>query len=476
MKTIRTRFAPSPTGFMHVGGVRTALFAWLLAVQNDGVFILRIEDTDKKRQEEGSIEHIMESLRWLGIEWGEGPDVSGDHGPYLQSERLDRYKKLVEKLLSEDKAYVDTSTPEQVNAWRKEAQANKQPFLFRNHRDKAKSTEDWDGDKPVRLEIKELRRVEWHDIVRGDLSAGEEALDDFVIMKADGFPTYNFAHVVDDHDMEISHVIRGEEFIASTPKFIVLHEALGYDLPQFATAPPILNQNGGKKLSKRDGAKDVLEYRDEGYTVSGVANFLASMGWNDGTEQEVFTVAELINSFSLERVQKSGAKFDDERLDWLNGHHIRNMSTDDLYSGINAKFWPESAKTFDDDYKKAVLSLIKERLKFYKEIPNLSSFFFEEPNQNIELLVNSKIDQPTATKFLQTIHNTLASNDFTDESLEQTLREQVETLETRPGILFKLIRSAVTGSQFAPGLFETMRVLGRERSLQRIQAAIYSLG
>ena len=320
-RTIVTRFAPSPTGFMHVGGIRTALYAWAFARKHGGTFILRIEDTDKEREVAGSIIHIIESLKWLGIEWDEGPEVGGVHAPYIQSERLDLYKKYAELLIEKGYAYADPFTQEQVAAFREEAEKEGKPFLFRNYR--PETTEKWDGTKPLRFKTPTIKSYAWHDEVRGDLSAGEEALDDFILIKSDGYPTYNFAHIVDDIEMGVTHVMRGEEFIASTPKFLSVYDALGVVPPKFVTLPPILGEGGNKKLSKRDGAKDVLEYRTEGYVPETLVNFLAFLGWNPGDEREVLTSEEFIAVFDIDRVGRSGAQWNDEKLDWLNKEHLK---------------------------------------------------------------------------------------------------------------------------------------------------------
>jgi glutamyl-tRNA synthetase len=262
MKITRTRFAPSPTGFMHVGGVRTALFAWLLARQDKGQFLLRLEDTDKTREVAGSAEHIMESLHSLGLQWDEGPDIGGPHAPYRQSDRLDIYKEWAYKLIEKGRAYADPYSPDEVDKFRDEAKASKQPFLYRNHR--PEFPPEWDGNQPLRFKS-EPKAYQWHDAVLGDLSAGEEAVDDFILIKSDGFPTYNFCHIIDDLLMEITHVIRSQEFIASVPRYLNLYDALGIKWPILATLPYVMGPDGKKKLSKRDGAKDILEYIRGGY-------------------------------------------------------------------------------------------------------------------------------------------------------------------------------------------------------------------
>jgi glutamyl-tRNA synthetase len=257
MKQVRTRFAPSPTGFLHVGGIRTALFAWLIARQNNGQFILRLEDTDKAREVKGSEQHIIDSLNALGLNYDEGVGKDGQYGPYRQSERLDSYKKWAQKLIDSGRAYTDPYTTEEVQAFRDQAQKDKKPFLYRNHR--PNNPPSWDGTKPLRFKS-DPKEYNWHDEVMGDLHSGSEVIDDFILIKSDGYPTYNFAHIIDDTEMEISHIIRGQEFIASQPNYLNLYEALEIEPPKIATVPHILGPDGKKKLSKRDGAKDVLDY------------------------------------------------------------------------------------------------------------------------------------------------------------------------------------------------------------------------
>ncbi|OVE78609.1 glutamate--tRNA ligase, partial [bacterium G20] len=354
-KSVRTRFAPSPTGYLHVGGVRTALFAWLVAKQANGQFILRIEDTDRSRHVEESEQHIIDSLAWLGID--------SDKKPVRQSERLNIYKQWAQKLIDSGRAYADVNTPEDLERLRQKAKEQKRPFLFRDHRPDAPLP--WDGSQPLRFKS-EPKDYKWHDEVMGDLSAGPEAIDDFIIIKSDGFPTYNFAHIIDDYEMKISHVIRSQEFLPSVPKFLNLYEALEIEPPKLATLPYVMGPDGQKKLSKRDGAKDILDYKREGYLPEAIINFLATLGWNDGTEQEIFSVEELITKFDLSRVQRSGARFDEQRLLWMNGHYIRELPLDELTKKAE-DFWPETVKDSDPTYKKAVLGLVQERLKFLAE-------------------------------------------------------------------------------------------------------------
>ena len=475
MKITRTRFAPSPTGFMHVGGVRTALFAWLVAKQANGKFLLRLEDTDKNREVAGSAEHIMESLRWLGLEWDEGPDIGGSHEPYLQSERLDIYKQWAEKLIASGRAYADPYTKEELETFRVDAQKNKQPFLYRNHR--PENPPVWDGSQALRFKS-DPKVYHWKDAVLGDLSAGAEAVDDFILIKSDGYPTYNFCHIVDDELMEITHVIRSQEFIASVPRFLNLYDALSIDWPIFATLPYVMGADGKKKLGKRDGAKDILDYRKDGYLPETMINFLATLGWNDGSEQEIFSVKELIEKFSLARVQRSGAAFDEQRLLWMNGSHIRGISLDDLFDRTKS-YWPEQSNQKNDDYKKSVLGLIQERLKYFAEIPELTTFFFEDLPINLELITSNKqlkkLDNQQLKTYLQKALEVLTDSDFSVNNLSDTLNKLLETTGEKPGILFSLIRIATTWAPASPGLADTLCVLGKETTLRRIRASISSI-
>lgn len=472
--TTRTRFAPSPTGYLHVGGIRTALFAWLIARHDNGQFILRLEDTDKNREVEGSADHLIKSLRALGLEYDEGPDVDGPHGPYRQSERLAIYKEWAQKLIDAGRAYADPYAAEEVQKFREQAQAAKKPFLYRNHR--PENPPEWDGTSPLRFKS-EPKAYEWHDEVMGDLHSGPEVIDDFILIKSDGYPTYNFAHIVDDALMEITHVIRGQEFISSMPNYLNLYEALTIEHPIFATMPHIMNEQGNKKLSKRDGAKDVLDYIRDGYLPETLFSFIATLGWNDGTEQEVFTRDELIQKFSLDRVQKSGARFDEKRLLWMNGQFIRELTVDDLWSRV-ADFWPPEASGADEAYKRLVLTLAQDRLKTLCDLPILTSYFFASPTPNWTMIDTNKqltkIDRSRQIELLRAAAHALESTDFTAEALQQTLNQLLEQTGEKPGTLFSLIRYALTWAPFSPALPETMEVLGRDQTLSRLQASINS--
>lgn len=477
MKTVRTRFAPSPTGYLHVGGIRTALFAWLLAKQNNGQFILRLEDTDKKREVTGSDQHIIDSLRALGINYDEGPDIGGAYGPYRQSERLDSYKNWAQKLIDNGRAYTDPYTPEEVQAFRDEAQKAKKPFLYREHR--PKQSPDWDGAQPLRFKS-DPKAYAWHDEVMGKLQAGPEVIDDFIIVKSDGFPTYNFAHIIDDAEMDITHVIRGQEFLASVPNYLNLYEALGIKPPILATMPHIMGPDGKKKLSKRDGAKDVLDYIKAGFLPEAMVNFIASLGWNDGTEQEIFTVQELITKFSLGRVQRSGARFDELRLLWMNGAHIRQKSLDELYDLFEkGNFWPGEAAKYPADYKKQVLGAVQERLKYLAELPELTKFFFADLPVDPALIENNKqlkkFNKAGLKSLLEKSRAELEGSDFSADDLTRRLNALLETTGQKPGVLFSLIRIATTQAAASPALAETLSILGKEVSIDRINAQIQAL-
>jgi glutamyl-tRNA synthetase len=472
MSDIRTRFAPSPTGYLHVGGIRTALFAFLVARQANGKFVLRFEDTDKKREVAGSAEHLIASLTAIGINYDEGPDIGGAYGPYVQSERLNHYKQWAQKLIDAGRAYADPYSSAEVQAFRDEATAAKRAFRYRDYR--PENPPAWDGSTPLRFKS-EPKSYTYHDEVMGETTTSPEVVDDFILIKSDGYPTYNFAHIVDDAEMQITHVIRGQEFISSMPNYLALYEALGFDHPIFAHMPHIMNEQGNKKLGKRDGAKDVLDYLRDGYLPETMMSFIATMGWNDGTEQEVFTRDELIEKFSLDRVQKSGARFDEKRLLWMNGQFIRELSLDDLWARV-ADFWPVEANGADETYKRQVLTLAQDRLKTLADLPILTSYFFAEPTPDWSMIDSNKqlgkMERSRHIELLNAAQTALESTDFNPESIQQTLNNLLEQTGEKPGTLFSLIRFAITWAPFSPALPETMTVLGRDKTLARLQSAI----
>jgi glutamyl-tRNA synthetase len=478
MTDVRTRFAPSPTGLLHVGGVRTALFAWLVARQANGQFILRIEDTDQAREVEGSAQHLITSLKALGITYDEGPDIGGPYAPYLQSQRLDSYKRWAQTLIDNGRAYADPYSTEEIQLFREEAKAAKKAFLYRDHRPDSLDIESrvWDGTVPLRFKS-EPKSYEWHDEVMGDLHSGPEVIDDIILIKSDGFPTYNFAHIIDDTEMKISHVIRGQEFLSSQPNYLNIYEALDISRPIFATMPHILGESGNKKLGKRDGAKDVLDYLRDGYLPETMINFIASLGWNDGTEQEIFTRDELIKKFSLERVQKSGARFDEQRLLWMNGQHIRALSLDDLYERVS-DFWPKSAHNATIESKKQVLSLVQDRLKTLADLPTITDYFFTEPVPHWSMLSDnkqlSKLSNDDIKDLLIAAKDALQMSTFDPDSVQRTLNTLLDTTGQKPGILFSLIRLAVSWAPFSPVLHETLSVIGKARTIARLDQTLDS--
>lgn len=475
-RKVVTRFAPSPTGFMHVGGVRTALFAWLFARKNNGTFILRIEDTDKAREVEGSAAHIIEALRWLGLEWNEGVDIGGPHAPYLQSKRLDSYIKYTQILLEKGLAYPDPYTEEELEVLRKKAEDEKRPFLFRDHRPEV--VEKWDGKKPVRFKVPEIKRYEWHDMVYGDLSAGPEALDDFILIKGDGYPTYNLAHIIDDLEMGVTHVIRGNEFISSVPKFLALYDALEIPWPTFATLPPIMAPDGKKKLGKRDGAKDMLAYRDEGYLPNAMMNFLAYLGWNPGDEREIMTPSELIESFSLERIHHAGAKLNDEKLDWTNKEHIKLLSNEE-FSSMASKFVPDAykSKLAPGPLATQIFAILKERITKFIDVKNIFEngefdFFFDTPSYDFQILIPKKgTKESTKAHFGKLIEllSGVEEHDWTVDSIKNAVWDYAS--EMGRGEVLAPMRVALSGLLQSPDPFSIAFAIGKDESISRLKYA-----
>ena len=467
--TIRTRFAPSPTGYLHVGGIRTALFAFLVARQAGGQFILRLEDTDKKREVPGSAEHLIASLKSLGLQYDEGPDIGGPFAPYKQSERLEVYRQWAQKLIDAGRAYADPYTADEIQAFRDQATAHKQAFLYRHYR--PDNPPAWDGTQPLRFKT-EPKEYHYHDEVMGDITTNAEVVDDFILIKSDGYPTYNFSHIVDDAEMQVTHVIRGQEFISSMPNYLALYDALGLNHPVFAHMPHILNEQGNKKLGKRDGAKDVLDYIRDGYLPETLDSFIATMGWNDGTEQEVFTMDELITKFSLDRVQRSGARFDEKRLLWMNGHFVRELPLDELINRAEY-FWPESAKKHPEDYKRRVLALAQDRLKTLKDLPMLTSYFFETPTPQPQLILDNKqlkkLSASEINNLLEQVKTSFeACDDWQPDALQVRLNQLLEQTSQSPAVLFSLVRIVTTWAPFSPQLNDTLSLLGRDRTLDRL--------
>lgn len=474
MEHVVTRYAPSPTGFQHIGGIRTALFAYLFAKKNGGTFILRIEDTDKNREVDGAIQHTIDALNWLGIEYDYGPDKPGSIGPFLQSERLDMYRRYATTLLEKGLAYPDPYTSEEVEAFRAQADAEKRPFLFRNHR--PETFLEWDGVTPLRFKVPEVKRMEWHDVVRGKLSAGEEMLDDFIILKGDGFPTYNFAHIIDDYEMGVTHVMRGEEFVSSTPKFISLYEALEIPIPQLVTLPPIMGPDGKKKLSKRDGAKDLLEYRTDGYLPEAMRNFLALIGWNPGGEQELFVGDELAKAFSLERIQKSGGAFNEDKLKWMNKEYIAKLSQEERV-GYFIDGLPEETKNlpqYSTERARKLAPTALERVHNQVEIKEAAeageyTWAFAVPEVLKELLKWKNDDSyEQVLPRLEKARELLQGADFSSpDTIKEALWSYAE--EVGKGEVLWPLRVALTGRERSPDPFTCAYILGQDEVISRIE-------
>lgn len=479
-RPVVTRFAPSPTGFMHIGGVRTALFAYLHARKHSGTFILRIEDTDKAREVAGSIDHIRESLGWLGLTYDYGPNKPGPWGSCIQSERLPAYLSYAQTLIDKGLAYADPYTPDEVETFRAQAAAEKRPFLMRDFR--PSQTEPWDGTKPLRLKVPEIKRYTWHDVVRGELSAGEEALDDVVLIKADGYPTYNFAHIVDDHEMGVTHIMRADEFISSTPKFLSIYEALGITPPEFVTLPPILREDRTKKLGKRDGAKDILEYRTEGYTPEAMMNFLALTGWNPGTEQEFFTTAELITTFDITRIQKAGAVVNEDKLLWLNKQHLVHL-TDEAYFLylLESKATHPLLTSEHADTLRALVPLIRERTHARSEFDDALvageyDFAITDPQYETTLLQWKKDSSVDAARprLLEVINLLEKLADWSVDSIKGVLMHYAEAVGK--GEVLWPTRVALSGKAQSPDPFTIMYVIGKDTTIRRLQTACAKIG
>ena len=475
--TVRVRFAPSPTGLPHVGNVRTALFNWLLARHHGGKFILRIEDTDVNRKVEGAVEAIMDGLRWLGLDWDEGPEVGGPLGPYFQSQRLDLYQSLAAKLIAQGSAYWCYCSSERLEAMRAEQTRNHQPPRYdRRCRDLSPSEGPSNGSGAVvRFKTPLSGQTSFHDLIRGDISFDNADLDDFVLLKSDGYPTYHLANVIDDHFMEITHIMRADEWLSSTPRHCLLYEALGFDRPIFAHLPMILGPDRSK-LSKRHGATSLLDYREKGYLPQAMMNFLALLGWSLDDKTELLTKEELVRHFSLERIGKTGAIFNIEKLNWMNGVYIRQLPPDQLAGQclpfLEKALPAEVGRPISLEYLKRIIPLVQERLKFLAEVVELTDFFFLERLDYPPSLGKGMTPEMVRAS-LETVNARLVGlPQFDTASLEALLRPLAAELGLKTGDFFGLIRVAVTGRTAAPPLFQTMDVLGRERCLKRIEDAL----
>ncbi|MFQ5944627.1 MAG: glutamate--tRNA ligase [Anaerolineae bacterium] len=473
---IRVRFAPSPTGFLHVGAARTALFNWLFARHHEGTFILRIEDTDRLRSTEVSLGGILDGLRWLGMEWDEGPEIGGAHGPYFQMERLEGYQRASESLLKAGKAYLCYCTPQELEDRRLATRDRGEPPRYdrrcRELADEEKAEFLREGRKPaVRFAMPLEGETLVRDLIRGEVSFRNDQLEDLVILKASGVPTYNFANVVDDHDMAITHVIRADEHLANTPKQIRIYDALALAPPQFAHPSIILGEDR-KKLSKRHGATSVGEYRSEGYLPEAMVNFLALLGWSYDDRTEIFSAAELSRHFTLDRVNPAPAIFSLEKLDWLNGLYIRQLGPEDLAKRL-VPVLEEAGVPVDRQKLPALIPLVQERMRTLQDAVALVDFFFsQEISYSPDLLLGKKLNKDEALRLLSVAESALESlTPFEEAAIETRLRNLAREEDVKAGVLFGVIRVAVTGRTVAPPLFGTLAILGRDQTLERLRQA-----
>ena len=460
--------------------VHDHIYPSLIMSGNDPGVVYLCEDTDRARYVEGATELIEDTLEWLGLNWDEGPIVGGPHGPYFQSERMEIYHKWARKLIESGRAYADPTPPEKIAEYREKCNQEKVPFLYRNFR--PENTPEWEPGIPLRFKA-EPKSYTWHDEVMGDMHAGPEVLDDIILIKKDGYPTYNFAHIIDDAEMGVTHVMRGVEYLSSTPNYLALYEALHLTQPKLVSLPHILAPQGNKKLGKRDGAKSVTEYRDDGVLAEAMLNYLACLGWNDGTEQEIYTKDELIKNFSLDRIQNSGARYDETKLLWLNGQWVRRIFTEQGVEALYARtadFWPEIANSFSDEYKIKVLSIIYDRLKTLSDLREMTTYFFEDPRIDIDTLINNKfvkkLSEAEVEELLKlTIAKLTDLKEWNADNIQAILNELLTETGKKPAELFSLIRIATSFAPFSPALNLTMDVLGREITLARLNAVARSI-
>jgi glutamyl-tRNA synthetase len=486
--SVRVRYAPSPTGEPHVGNIRAALFNWLLARHEGGTFILRIEDTDQARIVPGALEAIFDSLRWLGLDWDEGPEVDGPQAPYFQSQRLEHYHRASEQLIAADSAYRCYCSPERLEEMRAEQMRHKMPPKYDRRclklsRDERREREAQGEPSVVRFKTPLSGRTTFHDLVRGNVTFENDTLDDFVLLKSDGFPTYHLANVVDDHLMGITHVLRGDEWLSSTPRHVLMYQAFGWQPPIFAHLPMILGPDRAK-LSKRHGDTSILQYRDKGFLPHALFNFLGLLGWSLDDKTELISREDFVRHFSLERIVKNPAIFNMEKLTWMNGAYIRELGleelTDQLLAFLEERLPADIQRPIDRAYLRRAVPLVQERIKRLDEAADLTDFFFREGELKYsanDLLGKRFTGRPReASEALEAVRERIAALDgWDEEALEQAIRPLAEELGLKTGELFGAIRVAVTGRTAAPPLFQTMAVLGRERCLERVRTAVARL-
>ncbi|OGC23007.1 glutamate--tRNA ligase [candidate division WOR-1 bacterium RIFOXYB2_FULL_42_35] len=475
---IRVRFAPSPTGALHIGGARTALFNWLYARNQGGKFILRIEDTDQQRSTLEANKAIFHGLEWLGLDWDEGPNVDGDYGPYYQTQRLEIHQKHAQQLLEEGKAYYCFCSPEELDKKRKAAADRKEAPRYdgtcrKLSQEEIKKKLESGIPKVIRFILPPEGETIVGDIVRGKVVFKNDLLDDFVILKSDGFPTYNFACVLDDHLMEISHVIRGDDHLSNTPRQILLYKAFGWNLPKFAHIPMILGKDKAR-LSKRHGATSVIDYSAMGYLPEAVLNYIAKLGWGCG-DQEVFSREELIQKFTLKSITKSSAVFDVDKLNWLNGKYIRQILPERLFT-LCEPLLIEAYGNHDVEYLKKVVSAFHDRLVLIPDIVSLSTYFFQDVTEYDPGGVEKYFKTDKAKKVLETLKEKLAGLEpFTRESIEPVFKELAKELDVKLGMIIHPCRLALTGTLDSPPMYDVVELLGKEKVGLRLEKALSSL-
>ena len=500
---IRVRFAPSPTGPLHIGGVRTALYNFLFARKNGGKMILRIEDTDRTRFVEGAEEYIVDALQWCGIEFDESVEKGGDYGPYRQSERKDIYKKYVEKLIAAGSAYYAFDTAADLDGLRKQAEAAKEVFTY-SHKNRMslnnslnlgneKAKELINSGKPyvVRFKMPEEKEVVMNDIIRGEVRVNTATLDDKILFKSDGMPTYHLANIVDDHLMKITHVIRGEEWLPSLPLHVLLYEAFGWQSPRFAHLPLLLKPAGNGKLSKRDGDKMGFPvfptewknpatgevstgYREEGYFAPAFINMLALLGWHPASDREIFSMDELIKEFSLERVNKAGARFDPEKAKWFNQQYLKAMPDKELAESLLPLLNDEGIDAPVEKVAK-VVSLVKDRAVFVKDLLEQSRFFFKRPEEYDAKTVKKRWKEHTPA-LMNKLKELLADiDDFSSQSTEQVVKQWIEAEQLSMGQVMNAFRLCIVGAGKGPHLFDIIEVIGKEETLLRLQNGIENI-
>lgn len=481
-KKLKVRFAPSPTGPFHIGGARSALFNWLVARHADGTFLVRIEDTDLKRSTKESEENIKDSLKWLGMNWDEGIDVGGPHGPYRQTERLDLYKKEVQRLLDEGKAYYCYCSAEELEKSRKaQLDAGKTPIYDEHCRhltEEEKAKYEAEGRKPVvRLKVRKDGVFAFDDMVRGHVEFQAAGVGDFIIMKSDGIPVYNFAVVIDDAFMEVTHVIRAEEHLSNTPRQLAIYEALGYKPPKFGHISLILGEDH-KKMSKRHGATSVTEYRNMGYLPEAVVNYLALLGWTPKGEQEIFTEEELIKQFSMKRVSSNDAVFDINKLNWINFQYMKKLDADQLYDLIvpflvKAGYVEESVTEEKKDWLKKVIWFMKDHIYFAGQAAEELKFFFEDMPALTDEAILSIMKAETSGKLLKAfIEDLKALESFDQAEIKKCFNACMKAQGIKGKAAYEPTRIALTGATQGPGMFEMMELFGREKTMDRLEAAL----